>query len=263
MTPVGGLLLIQGGCFSQQVRIFLHPAEDERAEAQPNDAQDAIPFYVLPGAAVQDAVSKVCAIGAIQRPAALAWECGHPRSPLQFQPCAQGGIGCPSLWVDAAEAAAGIASLSLVYCLGGAPQLCRLPVKPIKLQPVRKAVPPAPGPSGPAAFKAFLPAKAHLQLYRLVHSLAPTLQRWHEDLRRSGVHVVDPHRPGMATFGADQVRAMPVDKVSRAACWLRRCGDRRRSPGVAPPHPQQRASPPTVPVARRACFWSGTTRRAG
>lgn len=136
---------------------------------------------------------------------------------LSSQSSSQGRIACPALWLDASDAASGTAPLHLVYAFGGGPQLCRLPLKPVTLQPVRKT-PPTPTPvlGGCASYKAFIPAKTHLQLYRLVHSLGPLLQRWHRELQSGSVHVVRPgQEPGEQAVGVEQVRAMPTDKV----CW--------------------------------------------
>lgn len=117
----------------------------------------------------------------------------------------QGTASAPFLWIDDEEAATGTAALHIAYCLGSGPQSCPLPFKKIKLQPNRKGG----ANTSVAAVKSFIASKLHLQLYRLVHLLFPTLVRWDQELRRG--EVVFANTPQDARI--EQVRAMPIDQV--------------------------------------------------
>lgn len=54
-----GLLIQQGGCLPPQVMDFLAAAETSTPNGTPEVTEDTITFYVLPGSAVQAAVSQV------------------------------------------------------------------------------------------------------------------------------------------------------------------------------------------------------------
>ena len=201
-APIG-LLLVQGNCLPQTVRSFLQSAQVEEDVDLITEVDEGIKFHVLPSNAVvraAAAVSSSC-LACSQGTFASLWHSAHPASaPLQ------GSIPVPSLWIDEDEAVEATASLQIVYSLGSGPQACRLPFKPIKLQPLRKGA----SPPSPAAFKAFITAKAHLQLYRLTHLLFPTLARWDRDLGRGDVVFVGAQQ---STSSADQFRALAVDQV--------------------------------------------------
>jgi len=96
----------------------------------------------------------------------------------------QGLIDRPALWVDEQEASTGTAALNMSYFLGTEPQALSLPIKPLKLQPIRNLT------DKTAVFRAFVNSKIHLQLYRLVNTLFPTLDRWDADLRTGGVVMI-------------------------------------------------------------------------
>lgn len=96
----------------------------------------------------------------------------------------QGYIDRPTLWVDEQEASTGTAALNMSYFLGTEPQALSLPIKPLKLQPIRNLT------DKTAVFRAFVNSKIHLQLYRLVNTLFPTLDRWDADLRTGGVVMI-------------------------------------------------------------------------
>jgi len=129
----------------------------------------------------------------------------------ELSPWLQGDIDVPSLWVDEAEAASGTAALRVAFRLGDGPQTCRLPFKAVKLQPMKRGGSDASLP----AYKAFISAKLHLQLYRLVHLLFPTLGRWDQELRRGDVLFASSQQnQDSGASNVDAVRAMPVEQVS-------------------------------------------------
>jgi serine/threonine protein kinase len=97
----------------------------------------------------------------------------------------QGLIDRPALWVDREEAATSSATLNMSYFLGSVPQSLSLPIKPLKLQPIRNIT------DKTAVFRAFVNAKIHLQLYRVVNTLFPTLDRVDADVRASNVILVN------------------------------------------------------------------------
>jgi hypothetical protein len=103
----------------------------------------------------------------------------HSSSPLQRL------IDRPALWVDEEEAAMGVAALNISYFLGTEPQSLSLPIKSVSLQPIRNLT------DKTAVFRAYVNSKVHLQLYRLVNNLFPTLERWDADLRTGGVIMIN------------------------------------------------------------------------
>ncbi len=94
-------------------------------------------------------------------------------------------IDRPALWVDEQEATTSSAALNMSYFLGTEPQSLSLPIKLLKLQPVRNIT------DKTAVFRAFVNSKIHLQLYRLVNTLFPTLERWDADLRAGGAVIIN------------------------------------------------------------------------
>eukprot|EP00887_Chlorella_sp_A99_P006671 scaffold3.g6671.t1 len=177
--PAVGLVVHQGsGCLSPRVREFLC-LETPRSVLAEGD--DALPFYILPGHEVAAAVQ-------------------------------QGSVPCPALWVDEAAVEAGVGMLQVVFCLGRpTPRHCPLPLKPIKLQPVRKAAGEAGSPL--VACKAYVSGKAYTQLYRLVAGLLPTLDRLHHELASTpGVELALPGRPAAALGSGGAVRATPFEQ---------------------------------------------------
>ena len=110
--------------------------------------------------------------------------------------------------MDDREAATGTAALHISYSLGGLPQSQRLPIKSLKLQPIRK------GAGTHASYRAFVTSRVHLQLYRMVHTLFPILERWDRELRSGNVLMIDSTHPaGTSTAPAsvEQVRAKTTD----------------------------------------------------
>lgn len=74
-------------------------------------------------------------------------------------------------------------------------------MKPLKLQPIRK------GGGTSAAYRAFITAKVHQQLYRLVHTLFSSLQRWDADLcSGGGVTMAGVTQLGRAAPGGGHIR---------------------------------------------------------
>jgi hypothetical protein len=123
-------------------------------------------------------------------------------------------IPTPAVWVDAEEAAEGIAALQVVYRLGGCHQMAMLPFKPVRLQTNRKP------PNAPIlfpAYKAYVAAKVHLRMYRLMHTLFPTLQAWDKDLRDSHVMLVGSDTMNGGDIAVGQIRAKPVEQVRHCA----------------------------------------------
>lgn len=122
-------------------------------------------------------------------------------------PCHQGSLPCPALWTDASALSAGSGTLSVLFRLGGSLQHCRLPGKPIRLQPIKQGI--NSSASGgcsdgggskssaastqqqplpllpPAAARAFVSARRHTQLYRLAVGLLPKLEQLHQELTSS------------------------------------------------------------------------------
>lgn len=118
----------------------------------------------------------------------------------------QGLVPCPALWVDQDDAIAGAASLRVAYRFGGDLQARQLPFRPIKLQPVRKGA----QNNELVAYRSYIPAKIHLQLFRLTRVLFPALEQWHADLS-SGVVTLLEH----GNAGFNEIRAVCLEEVRR------------------------------------------------
>lgn len=57
-VPIG-LLLVQGGCLPQQLRLFLESTQVANADQAPRESQDIIQFHVLPSGNVSAAFEQV------------------------------------------------------------------------------------------------------------------------------------------------------------------------------------------------------------
>ena len=129
----------------------------------------------------------------------------------------QAGMQCPVLWVDREAVDVGVGMLQVVYRLGGSrPRHCPLPIKPLKLQPVKHRA------GGPAvvACKAYVSGKVYTQLYRLVVGLFPKLDRLHQELCTSPVvQLTSPCQWEPGPSGClNLVRASPIAQVSLRWC---------------------------------------------
>ena len=201
-VPIG-LLEVHSSCFPQQLRHFLETSASGEPREARTDATESIPFYVLPergNSAVLEQVifldQTIWGFQSLQPPCA--------RTHLFIFP--QGLISHPALWVDDQEAATGTAALYFSYSLGSSLQTQQLPIKPIKLQPIRN------GADTTASYRAFVTSKVHLQLYRLVSTLFPTLERWDADLR-SNIHVVMSSSTETAAQPRGDQPATSVDQI--------------------------------------------------
>lgn len=148
-------------------------------------------------------------------------------------------LPCPALWAEQSALAAGSGVLRVLFRLGGALQHCDLPGKPIKLQRIKQG---SQGPGGsssgsthgqqqpllpPTAARAYISARRHLQLYRLVISLFPTLEQVHQELTSSGAVELrggataggsSSSGGGWVPPGPDSVWATPMPQVC-AQAW--------------------------------------------
>lgn len=134
---------------------------------------------------------------------------------------------CPALWVDAAALAEGQGALRVLYRLGGGLQHAALAGKPLRLQPVKQQGSSSGGSarqgagsarqgSGEApACRAFISARRHTQLYRLVVGLFPKLEQLHAELH-SGVVAL--RRPLDGWVQPGSVTATPLQQVRPAHC---------------------------------------------
>ncbi|KAL4536328.1 hypothetical protein Ndes2526A_g05859 [Nannochloris sp. 'desiccata'] len=170
-----GLLLVNGStCLPQQLRYFLESRQSGRPAEGNSEPPECIKFHILPAIKVAAAMQ-------------------------------QGLIDRPALWVDEQEASTGTAALNMSYFLGTEPQALSLPIKPLKLQPIRNLT------DKTAVFRAFVNSKTHLQLYRLVNNLFPTLDRWDANLRTGGVVMISANGGSSETIAAastpGQIRA--------------------------------------------------------
>ena len=126
----------------------------------------------------------------------------------------QNSLQFPTLWVDAAAVDAGVGMLQVAYRMGGQPCHCPLPLKPLKLQPARRAagasgLPTAETRSALAA-KAIVSSKTHMQVYRLVAGLFPKLARLHGELTSdTRVQLELPGAPVLGLPPPGAVRATP------------------------------------------------------
>ncbi|KAL4458989.1 hypothetical protein ABPG75_013854 [Micractinium tetrahymenae] len=171
----GLLLRHSGGCLSPRVLDFLC-FDTPRSVLGGEEGEAELPFYL----AAPDSLEQLVA---------------------------QGSLPCPALWADSLALAAGSGALCVLFRLGGALQHCQLPGKPIRLQPIKQ------GSSGsassgciagggkrgaaaagtqqqpllpPAAARAYVSARRHTQLYRLVVGLFTKLEQLHQELTCSG-----------------------------------------------------------------------------
>ena len=207
----------------------------DSARSAPGDGEEELPFYLAAPEALQDLVCQVrsgsggsggcwpcaCSIDGREHASQLPWP--HIRLLRTWSCKLQGQLPCPALWVDAAAAASGTAHLRALYRLGGGLQHCALPGKPLRLQPVKQAGSGSARGSGgggsargaaPAA-RAFLSARRHTQLYRLVAGLFPKLEQLHQELQGGAVALADPRSAGLGSPG--RVVATPVPQVRAGA----------------------------------------------
>jgi hypothetical protein len=111
------------------------------------------------------------------------------------------------------------ARLHALCRLGGGPLVSRLPLKPIKLQPVKQGT----GPAG-VIYRAFVSSSVYLQAYRISAGLLPKLATLHDDLASSGIPMGGQLQAGTA-FSCDGLRAMPLHEVrlGQSECWSGWC----------------------------------------
>ncbi|GAB4821632.1 hypothetical protein N2152v2_008678 [Parachlorella kessleri] len=134
----------------------------------------------------------------------------------------EGALECPALWVDAAAVQAGFGPLQVVYRLGGDVIVRKLPLKPIKLQPVKQGA----GPAG-VTFRAFVSSSTYLQAYRVTVGLLPKLHTLHDHLASSGIPLAPAGQAERdAAYSCDGLRAFALPEGLLLERWDAASGQR-------------------------------------
>ena len=99
--------------------------------------------------------------------------------------------------------------------LGGALLMSKLPLKSIKLQPVKQGT----GPAG-VTFRAFVSSSTYLQAYRVSVGLLPKLHTLHDHLVSSGIPLAPAGQAERdATYSCDGLRAFALAEVGPSIVW--------------------------------------------
>lgn len=130
----------------------------------------------------------------------------------------QSSMPLPALWMEAEEANQGLASVRVSYTLGGKLQTRELPFKRVKVEAVGNDMQ---CPSSDIKYFAYISAKAHSKIYRIVNTLFPLLKSWEQEMDRSNIKILEAEASDKSRNGkGDHIRAVHFDRVSNSLMSL-------------------------------------------